>query len=39
MPGPESYGRSYFQTIIGSSPAMSEHIEMENMLAESDHEE
>lgn len=35
----DSFGRSYLQTMAGSGPAMSEQIELENMLAESDHEE
>ena len=35
----DSYGRSYIQTMAGTGPAMSEQIELQDMLAESDHEE
>lgn len=34
-----AYGRDYLRTMANSGPAMSEQIELENMLAESDHEE
>ncbi|KAG2420134.1 hypothetical protein HFD88_004934 [Aspergillus terreus] len=38
-PGMDAYGRDYLRTMANSGPAMSEQIELENMLAESDHEE
>ncbi|KAJ5893609.1 hypothetical protein N7495_005300 [Penicillium taxi] len=33
-PGLDSYGQSYLCTMANSGPAMSEQIELENMLAE-----
>ncbi|OQD76337.1 hypothetical protein PENDEC_c004G02957 [Penicillium decumbens] len=33
-PGMDAYGQSYLRTMANSGPAMSEQIEMEDMLAE-----
>jgi len=33
-PGLDSYGPSYLRTMANSGPAMSEQIEMDDMLAE-----
>lgn len=38
-PGLDSYGRDYLRTMVNTGPAMSEQIELDNMLVESDHEE
>ncbi|KAJ0425622.1 hypothetical protein BJY00DRAFT_184469 [Aspergillus carlsbadensis] len=38
-PGLDSYGRDYLRTMANPGSAMSEQIEMDNMLIESDHEE
>lgn len=35
----DAYGRDYLRGMAGSGPAMSEQIELENMLRDSDHEE
>ncbi|QRD86258.1 hypothetical protein F9C07_2231133 [Aspergillus flavus] len=37
--GMDAYGRDYLRGMAGSGPAMSEQIELENMLRDSDHEE
>ncbi|KAL4943281.1 hypothetical protein BDV06DRAFT_143304 [Aspergillus oleicola] len=37
--GFDSYGREYLRTMVNTGPAMSEQIELDNMLVESDHEE
>ncbi|KAE8146801.1 hypothetical protein BDV25DRAFT_143334 [Aspergillus avenaceus] len=38
-PGMDAYGRDYLRTMAGTGSAMSEQIEMEDMLRESDHDE
>ncbi|KAI9368469.1 hypothetical protein BJX61DRAFT_537239 [Aspergillus egyptiacus] len=38
-PGLESYGRDYLRTMANTGSAMSEQIELDSMLVESDHEE
>ncbi|KAL4948170.1 hypothetical protein BDW69DRAFT_97894 [Aspergillus filifer] len=37
--GFDSYGREYLRTMVNTGPAMSEQIELDNMLVNSDHEE
>ncbi|PTU25377.1 hypothetical protein P175DRAFT_0426628, partial [Aspergillus ochraceoroseus IBT 24754] len=37
--GRDYYGRQYLRTMVNTGPAMSEQIELDNMLVESDHEE
>ncbi|KAB8255814.1 hypothetical protein BDV32DRAFT_153952 [Aspergillus pseudonomiae] len=37
--GMDAYGRDYLRGMAGSGPAMSEQIELEDMLRDSDHEE
>ncbi|KAL4733984.1 hypothetical protein BDV11DRAFT_209776 [Aspergillus similis] len=38
-PGIGSYGRHYLRTMANTGSAMSEQIELDNLLVESDHEE
>ncbi|KAI2866439.1 hypothetical protein CBS12448_1163 [Aspergillus niger] len=38
-PGLDSYGRHYLRSMVNTGSAMSEQIELQNMLDDSDHEE
>ncbi|RAK93866.1 hypothetical protein BO79DRAFT_250492 [Aspergillus costaricaensis CBS 115574] len=38
-PGLDSYGRDYLRSMVNTGSAMSEQIELQNMLDVSDHEE
>ncbi|PYH89883.1 hypothetical protein BO71DRAFT_335684 [Aspergillus ellipticus CBS 707.79] len=38
-PGLDSYGGDYLRGMVNTGSAMSEQIELENMLEDSDHEE
>ncbi|PYH42824.1 uncharacterized protein BP01DRAFT_393856 [Aspergillus saccharolyticus JOP 1030-1] len=38
-PGIDSYGRHYLRTMVNTGPAMSEQIELDDMMRGSDHEE
>ncbi|KAL4821394.1 hypothetical protein BDW67DRAFT_48860 [Aspergillus spinulosporus] len=38
-PGIGSYGRHYLRTMVNTGSAMSEQIELDNLLVDSDHEE
>ncbi|PYH83800.1 hypothetical protein BO82DRAFT_400199 [Aspergillus uvarum CBS 121591] len=38
-PGIDSYGRHYLRTMVNTGPAMSEQIELDDMMRGSEHEE